>query len=52
MRQNFTDYPVLKMPKVVRSDMIGFEAARQLRADSFDELSCASAEFEKMFRRI
>ncbi|WP_420209009.1 hypothetical protein [Candidatus Electronema sp. JC] len=24
------------MPKIVRSDMVGFEAARQLQADSFD----------------
>ncbi len=42
---------MLKMPKIVRSDVIGVGAARQLRADSFDALSCMSAEFEKMFRQ-
>jgi hypothetical protein len=36
MSQDFSDQTVLKMPKIVRSDMVGFEAARQLQADSFD----------------
>ncbi|WP_420209094.1 hypothetical protein [Candidatus Electronema sp. JC] len=35
------------MPKIVRSDVIGVGAACQLRADSFDALSCTSAKKKK-----
>ncbi len=52
MRQDFSDQTVLKMPKIMHADMISFEAAGQLRADSFDALSYTFAEFEKMFREI
>ncbi len=45
------DQAVLKMPKIVRSDAVSFEAARQLRADSFAPLPYASAKSDKMFRK-
>ena len=52
MRQYLADQPVLKMPYVMHKDMICFETARQLRADSLDALSYIFAKFEKRFRKL
>ncbi|WP_417915302.1 hypothetical protein [Candidatus Electronema sp. JM] len=52
MRQDFTNQTALKMPKIMRTNLVCFETFRQMGACCFDTLSDTLAEFEKRSRKL
>ncbi|CAK8723916.1 hypothetical protein LDFHOB_13660 [Candidatus Electronema aureum] len=52
VRQNFTNQTVLKMPKVVYTNLVYFETSCQMGAYCFDTFSDTSIEFKKRIRKL
>jgi hypothetical protein len=51
MRQDFTNQAVLKMPKIVYTNLVYFKTSCQMGAYCFDTFSDPSTELKKRIRK-